>query len=323
MPLRAQMSSRALSSGMEGRGLFSAGAQNPFSTWNQVFVPYCSSDVWTGDNARAVQGSTDGGEPYVLAFRGHRIVRAVFARLVASATSDDGTVVLPSFSSAGAVVLTGTSAGSVGAQVHADWLRSSLDAGVPFGAIFDAIIQFPYEVVGDGGLAPLNEALTRASFAFMHSDAGWSPRLDESCVAFHDAGTDAWRCFDLGHVVNHHVTSRFFARADLSDPNRINGNPIRVDAGTHALFQRQTLRFLRDAPGHSEEAAALLARPAVFGPNCGTHVVLTSSAALVGERVSDDAGQSWSMGQAVVTWLLDGGFGAAVDDLQTPTSVCP
>lgn len=296
--------------------------QNPFASWTQVFFKYCSSDVWSGQNSYALQQSADGGPAYGLVFRGHTIFERAIARLRTGVTSDDGAFTLPSLQGATGVVLAGASAGSVGAQQHADWLREELDAGVPFRAVFDAIIQIPFDDFPDAGLADEHEAYVRTTAGWMLSDAGWKPFLDRSCLAAHDAGSN-WQCLDTAHVLQNHVTSAMLARADLSDPGQIDKNPLGLDAGAFATLQRATLLRLRAAPVYSEEAAALMARPAVYGLNCGTHTALLNSAQLVAHQVSDENGTAWSMGRALITWVSDGGFGAAVDNLQSPTSVCP
>ena len=86
-------------------------AENPdFYNANHVAVPYCSSDLWSGNREKSQ--STGGHE-----FRGWRIVRELmkdFKNGVVNADIDD----------ARKIVFTGTSAGGVGVMVHADWLSS-------------------------------------------------------------------------------------------------------------------------------------------------------------------------------------------------------
>jgi hypothetical protein len=70
-------------------------ADNPFRSYNQVFVPYCTGDVHSGDN---VYGD--------LHFKGHTNLQAFLARLV------------PTFADAEQVVLAGSSAGGLGSMYN-------------------------------------------------------------------------------------------------------------------------------------------------------------------------------------------------------------
>lgn len=90
------MSSKGYPTALTGTGIYSEDPKiNPvFSTANLVFVPYCSSDVWTGNH-------TSTGQNGDWHFHGAAIVRGLVDDLVAKF----------SFRSAQLVILTGTSAG--------------------------------------------------------------------------------------------------------------------------------------------------------------------------------------------------------------------
>jgi len=78
---------------------------NPaWATWNHVYIPYCGGDVHSGQRT-----TTEWNELY---FAGYLSVRAVFDQLVSSQSLGKATHVL----------LSGTSAGGIGAFVHADGL---------------------------------------------------------------------------------------------------------------------------------------------------------------------------------------------------------
>ncbi|HSP07791.1 MAG TPA: pectin acetylesterase-family hydrolase [Acidobacteriota bacterium] len=88
-------------------------AQNPdFYNANHVAIVYCSSDLWSGNNAAS--GGTGG-----YAFRGWTILRAVVADLKARTSG-------PNLKTATEVLFAGTSAGGDGVMVHLDWLASQL-----------------------------------------------------------------------------------------------------------------------------------------------------------------------------------------------------
>ena len=99
---------------LKGSGIFSDSAdRNPdFYNFNHVVVPYCSSDLWSGN--REANASTGGHE-----FRGQKIFRSIVSDLQQMGGSRN-------LSSAQRVLLSGTSAGGIGVMVHLDWLATQL-----------------------------------------------------------------------------------------------------------------------------------------------------------------------------------------------------
>ena len=95
-------------------GLLSNSAvENPdFYNFNQVVIPYCSSDLWSGNRAK---GAGTGG----FAFRGRTIFRAVIQDLKLRSSGAN-------LATAQQILLSGTSAGGVGVMVHLDWLAQQL-----------------------------------------------------------------------------------------------------------------------------------------------------------------------------------------------------
>ena len=97
-------------------GIFSSFSQmNPdFLNFTQVYVKYCSSDIYSGDLQQQVSGMT-------MQFRGHQIVAAIIADL------EDPTVIpSPNLKNATQVLVGGSSAGSYGAASNIDWITSQL-----------------------------------------------------------------------------------------------------------------------------------------------------------------------------------------------------
>jgi hypothetical protein len=86
-------------------GIFdSSRSENPFRDWNVIYVPYCTGDVHAGNKEHV---DVPGG-PTNQMFVGYRNMGAFLQRLV------------PTFSHASQVVLTGISAGGVGAAFNYD-----------------------------------------------------------------------------------------------------------------------------------------------------------------------------------------------------------
>lgn len=150
------MSSKDYPATFVGNGVLSdLAAKNPdFSNSNQVAIPYCSSDLWSGDREKS--GATGGYE-----FRGFKIVRAIINDLRSNGLS-----------SADRILFSGTSAGGIGVMVHLDWLAA----------------QFPTaEVRGinDAGWTPaqaLSLPIPQSTFPVQQALQLWNGKPDASCA---------------------------------------------------------------------------------------------------------------------------------------------
>lgn len=107
------------------RGIFDRDdPDNPVADWNHVFIPYCSGDVHAGTRADGPDGR---------AHVGYQNVTAYLRRLV------------PTFDGATQVLLTGASAGGLGAMVNYEQTQEAFDC-TPVDALDDAgsILPEPY-----------------------------------------------------------------------------------------------------------------------------------------------------------------------------------
>ena len=90
--------------------VLSAEAFNPFASWNAVYLPYCSGDTHMGLQRKPGELSLG------LQFSGHLIVEAMWDHLINTTALRDATDVL----------LSGGSAGGIGAFHNADWMMEKL-----------------------------------------------------------------------------------------------------------------------------------------------------------------------------------------------------
>ena len=144
--------SMGLNSSIEGRDILDADpTKNPlFYDYNHVVVPYCSSDVWLGEDTRnteAVKGGASQCDCLTSAsisdpcfkfnprssnlqftFRGKIIYQSIFQQLV----TDHG------MSEAERVILAGSSSGGVGVINNAKWTREELNPGTQLMVLFDS-----------------------------------------------------------------------------------------------------------------------------------------------------------------------------------------
>lgn len=127
---------------------------NPdFYTWNHIWIPYCSGDLWLGQEENPTNPFGSGSDTYT--FHGHKILIAMMTEKVGL---DKATHVL----------LTGCSAGGIGSFHHADWLTEQLPNAIvktnPEAGWFGAPFQrFPYFVqnVSDPDPKHLNQTTTK------------------------------------------------------------------------------------------------------------------------------------------------------------------
>lgn len=105
-----------------GKDFFSPlGDENPmFSDYNHVLIPYCSSDLWLGDDLRnqslPFRFSPDETESIQFVFRGSAIFRGTVEDLLTKHGLDN----------AEEIVFIGSSAGGVGVMNHIKWLEKSV-----------------------------------------------------------------------------------------------------------------------------------------------------------------------------------------------------
>ncbi len=179
-------------------------AGNPFANVNVVKIWYCGSDNHIGRGTVDYDDDDLDGDAVERGFstevKGRRIVEAMLELLSTGLTSDDGAVTLPSLDDASRVVISGSSAGSLGAMQNLDAMaefitaaaptaqvRGVLDANVPpSAAVVDSYpvyvdvaldeMQTPGERLGElrhSGAATSWTGWYRAADAF----------VDQSCVA--------------------------------------------------------------------------------------------------------------------------------------------
>jgi O-palmitoleoyl-L-serine hydrolase len=151
-------------------GLLSdSSVENPdFYNANGVVIPYCSSDLWSGD--RAHSKSTGGFE-----FRGRDIARAVVSDLKKG-------IVTAKLQNADRVLFAGVSAGGIGVMVHLDWLASSLSNATVKGlndAGWFPEIDIPF--------VPTTDKYLQRAVTF------WNGKPDASCAR--DNRQSTYKCF--------------------------------------------------------------------------------------------------------------------------------
>ena len=172
-------------------------SRNPdWGSWTHVFLPYCSSDTWAGDN----EASDETGGWH---FRGSRIVRTVLSDLTQPPSG------IPSLSDATDVMLSGSSAGSVGVKHNLDTLSDTLPWASVIGVI-DSAFGPPSEPVDPDDTESRNVWLRTMRWEL------WNPQPDASCL---ESEESPLTCLDGSYVLFNHTATPFFAYMDQFDAN--------------------------------------------------------------------------------------------------------
>jgi hypothetical protein len=263
------MTSKGLPPTRMGNGVQSLSPNdNPdFFNANHVYVPYCSSDVWSGDRGAAPES---GGWH----FRGARIVRAVIGDLM------NPTITLsPNLTVAKEVLFSGSSAGGVGVMANLDWVADQLPQATVRGLVDAgwAIDIAPY----DSSIAPLL-AQTQRGYAF------WNSALDTSCVA---ANSDAeGRCYT--EYAYPYISTPLFVQMAQFDPPQLQRLGI-----TPPLDENERAYMLEFAAAMRKSLESV---QAAFSPAITTHGILVNeqfwTLRIAGQSLRDLLG-NWFFGR--------------------------
>ncbi|MCP5312416.1 MAG: hypothetical protein H6955_02595 [Chromatiaceae bacterium] len=288
------------------------GAANPLDGWTQVVVYYCGSDMHRGRAGATTLGGMD------LDFAGGHILEATLRDLqtgtVAVDTDGDGLdESVPDLDYATHVLLSGSSAGGVGAAQQADRIRGALRATNP---------EVPFRVVVDAAIIPkLQNWLTPAEAetvwtGFYNDQSVWLADTDDSCLAAN--ASDPWRCEDAGFVVKTALATPVFVRSDLLDFLLFDGvDAVVQDAGYAAITEADYASYMADRL--DEIATTVVSSNGVaagaYGPMCRRHVGITrEDAALF--QLMEDPGVQLTFVDAVYDWMIGTGlnYSQLVDD---------
>ena len=146
-------------------GIFdNTNSANPFKDWNEIYIPYCTGDAHFGTNDTATL--PDGVNPFATDswhFVGYRNMQKFIARIV------------PTFSNADYVLLTGSSAGGLG-------------AGLNYGLVQDTFGKTPVELIDDSFPPFTGELISSCLQAIAVPLWGMDKSLPSDCA---ECGQDA------------------------------------------------------------------------------------------------------------------------------------
>uniref|UniRef100_A0A182FI10 Uncharacterized protein n=2 Tax=Anopheles albimanus TaxID=7167 RepID=A0A182FI10_ANOAL len=227
-------------------GLLSAQpSENPY--WynaNHVFVPYCSSDSWSGTK---VHPDTRDGQR----FMGSLIVRQVMSDLIPLGLGH---------SQGADLLMAGSSAGGLGVMLNLDKVRTFLQN--------ERGLKVSVRGVSDSGWfldrEPYTPGAVAASEAVRQGWKMWDGALPQACVAEHPK--EPWRCY-FGHRLYNTLKSPLFVFQWLFDEAQIRADSV------GAPVTPQQWNYIHDMGGALRESLNNVT--AVFAPSCIGHSVLT------------------------------------------------
>lgn len=242
--------------------------QNPdFFNWNHVFAVYCSSDLWSGTRP-------DNNNDVKFFFRGQYIVDAIMDSLL-----DANQIGAPTLREATQIIISGSSAGGIGARTHLDRLAKMLSWADVRGVLDAGVIPYTN---------PAYPAAEQDRVGKLRMDV-WKSNLDESCVA--SSPTRPWLCMESDYAFKaKQFTTPFFLRHDLYDPVSMNWqllNPRnQADRAPIIAMSSQLNDLLRALPG-------------AFGTADAEHIALES------EKFNHELVDNLSFAQVLGNWYFN------------------
>ena len=216
------------------QGLLNNNASNPFGNWTAIFVEYCDGSSYTSDRA---EPATVGQEK--IYYRGWRVLNALIEDWLKQGMDK-----------AGAVILSGTSAGGLTTYQHAEYIKSRLAATTRVVAVPDA--GFFLDLPDVDGVYKWRASLNQGF-------ATWNG-TGHSNAACLSAESDDTRCHFPNYLLPHVSTVRFFIMNSLYDTFHL-GNILGLGCSPKPSGQ--------DAPAFGSSATA----SSDGGPPCNATMV--------------------------------------------------
>ncbi|XP_077055558.1 carboxylesterase notum2 [Siphateles boraxobius] len=243
----------------KGSGLLSTQAdENPhWYNANIVFVPYCSSDVWSGSKAAS---KSKQGKETEYAFMGSQIIREVIKDLAPKGLKQ-----------AKVVMLAGTSAGGTGVLLNIDKVSSLLEqlgADAQVRGLVDSgwFLESKQQKVPD---CPDSASCTPVD-AIKKGLRLWSGVVPEKCKQQYKRGED-WQCF-FGHKLHSYITAPLFVVQWLFDEEQLRVENIYM--GGQSLSEQQWT-YMQNLGKELKNSFKDVT--AVFAPSCLSHTLITKS----------------------------------------------
>uniref|UniRef100_A0A3Q3IIB0 Notum, palmitoleoyl-protein carboxylesterase n=1 Tax=Monopterus albus TaxID=43700 RepID=A0A3Q3IIB0_MONAL len=258
--IRRLMSSSAWPQTKRGTGILSSQAEeNPhWYNANIVFIPYCSSDVWSGTGLAPTPPVRPRQAEYT--FMGSLIIREVIKDLIPKGIKQ-----------AKVVMLSGTSAGGTGVLLNIERVASQL---VQLGAEAQVrgLVDSGWFLESKQQTSPNCPETVSCSpeDAIKIGLRLWNGVVPDRCRQLYKKGEE-WQCF-FGHKLYSTLTSPLFVVQWLFDEEQLRVENIYMGGQSLSEEQWQYIRNLG-----TELKNSLRDVTAVFAPSCLSHTMITKS----------------------------------------------
>lgn len=269
---------------------------NPdFYTWNHIYVPYCSGDLWTGEQTTPIN-PFGGDTTETFLFQGHLILEAV-AKLLQEA-----------YTPLTHLLLTGTSAGGFGTFVNADYfaqqfpnavVKANPEAGWFGNYIYD---RWPYFVAGMPDPDPTH--IVGSNNTWYNNISNFIPDQEKKCEA--DPNANKSYCRSIPQSYKYIKTPIFVTEAASDSYQATHAAEMPVTKPFNKTQEQFIIHF-------GDQLRASLIKEVMFGPKNTTDGLFTPACYRHGlpwkSHVSGITWQqalgNWYFGRAGKTMLLD------------------
>ncbi|XP_052366708.1 carboxylesterase notum2-like [Oncorhynchus keta] len=289
----------------KGSGILSAQAEeNPhWYNSNIVFIPYCSSDVWSGTGPTATKEKRGPGkekekDAIEYTFMGSLIIREVIKDLVPKGIKQ-----------AKVVMLAGTSAGGTGVLLNIERVSSQLEqlgAEAQVRGLVDSgwFLESKQQRVPD---CPDSVSCSPVD-AIKRGLKLWNGVVPDKCRQQYKKGEE-WQCF-FSHKLYSSLTSPLFVVQWLFDEEQLRVENIYLGGQTLSEQQWTYMQNLgKDIKNSLKDVTA------VFAPSCLSHTLITKSNWMTFQV------KGTSLPRALQCW--DKSFQEANRNSKTPLKGCP
>lgn len=260
----------------EGDAYASGLPTNPFSGYTRVNVPYCSQDLYSGTR------ESTSPETFGLYFSGHHILQAIFVALRDA----------HSLGSASEVILTGASAGGIGAWINTN---SLIDGFLPASARVTVapvagmyFFAFPYTGANHTG----SELVDFRESAWPSNVALWQSFIDPACAA--GLGPRDYACMLSNYSFPYIKASAFITEAQ-TDQVQLEAHDWLPAPDHQDAPERAYMAAWRD--NMTQALAQTAPKAGFFFPACYIHTAFSSTGPLINGESYLSAFARWYRGE--------------------------
>jgi len=257
--------------------------------YNQVYLPYCSQDLWSG------QRTAPSNATFGFFFSGHHVLSAVVDDLVANRGLAD----------ASTLVLTGTSAGGFGVYLNVDWLAARLPTASVVGAPIAGFEFYAWPYQGPGHTSSSLADFRRAAMGGGAYNKLWNATVSPACGAAYPSEPGA--CLLPAFLYEHLAAPLFIMEAQSDSVVLMAHDWLPKPPPPPLPLPRAQRAYMAEFAANQTRWLAAAAKPesahGFFNPACFIHTGFTRAITLAdgnGGRLSYlEAFSRWLGGEAI------------------------